>query len=51
MVRSGFQIDFAVESLSAAVAKEGDQSYYSGVGSEVLIEVWQVVAALLNFAD
>ena len=49
-MQSGFQIDFAVESLSAAAAKGGDQSYWFGVGSEVLIEVSQAVAALLNLA-
>ena len=48
---SDYQIDFAVESLSAAVAKEGDQSYYFAVGFEVQREVWRVVVALLNLAD
>lgn len=47
----GYQIDLTVESLSAAVAKEGDQNYCFAVGSEVQREAWRVVAALLNLAD
>ena len=50
-MRSGFQIDFAVEILSAVAAKGEDRSYWFAVGSEVLIEVWQVVAALSSLAD
>lgn len=49
-MRSGFQNGFAVESLSAVVAKEAGRSYLFVAGFVVLTEVWQVAAALLTLA-